>query len=73
MKVKESRVERGEDTYRDCDDHLINQEEDVMSRFYGDVDQLNETDKFLWEYVNNDGWVDQDDAAPSYKESSPKG
>lgn len=35
-------------------------EEDIMARFYGDVDQLDENDKFLWNYVSNDGWIDEE-------------
>ena len=35
-------------------------EEDIMARFYGDADQLDENDKFLWNYVSNDGWIDED-------------
>ena len=31
--------------------------------------QLDETDKFLWQYVNNDGWVDQESKrVPTYAE-----
>jgi len=44
-------------------------EEEIMKRFYGDVEKLDETDKFLWKYVNNNGWMDEDKKeTPTYDE-----
>jgi len=36
-------------------------EKKALKRFYEESASLNPTEKFLWEYIQNDGWTDQED------------
>ena len=36
-------------------------EKKALKRFYEESAKLNPTEKFLWEYIQNDGWTDQED------------
>ena len=48
---------------------VTKEEKKALERFYDKSSELNPTEKFLWEYIKNEGWMDKEaDTVPTYNQ-----
>ncbi|CAD8141501.1 unnamed protein product [Paramecium pentaurelia] len=64
LKVKQKSIKQIEDENREFDKLLKKQkpeEQDILQRYWGNEEDLDEKDKFLRKYILTKGWIDKDD------------